>query len=98
MNPGPPSSCGEYPSGQTIYRSFSWTAREGNTVDVYYAYTDADVQATSGFVLLGSGMPPTGTVQLSRVCPNGAGTIQLITVKVVANTTAGSATAFWWGL
>ena len=37
MEPGPGENCGEFPSGQTIYRSFSWSAREGNTVDVYYA-------------------------------------------------------------
>ncbi len=98
MNPGPIDSCGEYPTGQTIYRTFSWGAREGNTVDIYYAYTETDVQATSGFTLLGSGLPTNGSVQIARSCPNGQGTYPLVTVKVVANNANGSSTAYYWGI
>ena len=55
MNLGPTTDCGEYPSGQTIYLTFMWGARDGNSVDIYYALTDTEVQASSGFMLLGSG-------------------------------------------
>lgn len=98
MNPGVSTDCGPTPSGQTVYVSFDWTAREGNTVDIYYAYTEADVQATSGFVLLGSGLPTSGAIQLPRTCPNGEGPLPRITVKAVANNALGSAAAYWWGL
>ena len=98
MNPGPFTGCGEYPTGQQAYLTFTWTAREGNTVDVYYAYTETDVQATSGFVLLGSGMATSGSVQIARTCPNGEGPMPLVTVKLVANNAYGSAAAYWWGI
>lgn len=98
MNPGPFVGCGEFPSGQTVYMSFSWQARANNTVDISYAYTETDVQASSGYTLLGSGLPTAGTVQIPRVCPNGAGTLPYLSVKVVANASGGSATAFYWGL
>ena len=98
MNPGPWVSCGENPTGQTTYLTFSWGARDGNTVDLYYAYTDGDYQATSGFILYGSGLATNGTAQIPRPCPNGPGASPAITVKVVANNPAGSATAYYWGI
>jgi hypothetical protein len=99
MAPGAYNGCGEYPSGQTVYLAFGWTARQSNTVDIYYALTDADVQASGGFTSLGTGLPETGSVQIPRTCPNGAGVLPYITVKVVANSpTGGSATAYYWGL
>ena len=98
MNPGAAQDCGETPHGQTVYRTFDWTARDGNTVDIYYAYTETDVQATSGFVLLSSGLPTSGSVQIPRSCPNGEGILLRITVKAVANNASGSATAYYWGL
>lgn len=98
MNPGPYIDCGENPTGQTNYLSFSWGARDGNTVDLYYAYTDGDYQATSGFVLFGSGLATNGTVQIPRPCPVGPGSVPAITVKLVANNPYGSATAYYWGI
>ena len=98
MNPGPSTGCGENPSGQTIYLSFSWGARDGNTVDIYYALTDTGVQASSGFILAGSGLAATGSVQIPRTCPNGAGPLPYLTVKVVATNASGSAAAYYSGL
>jgi hypothetical protein len=99
MAPGASTGCGEYPSGQTVYLAFGWTARQSNTVDISYALTDADVQASGGFTSLGTGLPETGSVQIPRTCPNGEGALPYITVKVVANSpTGGSATAYYWGL
>jgi hypothetical protein len=98
MEPGS-YGCGEYPTGQTVYMSFAWTARKGNTVDIYYALTDTDIKASGGFTSLGSRLAASGSVQIPRVCPNGAGPIQYVTVKVVAKSpTGGSATAFYWGI
>jgi hypothetical protein len=98
MSPGAAENCGEFPSGQTVYVGFSWGARDGNLVDVYYAYTEGDVQATSGFVLHGAGLATTGSVQIPRTCPNGVGGLPRVTVKIVAHNAAGSATAYYWGL
>jgi hypothetical protein len=99
MSAGPTEGCGEFPSGQTQYLSFSYVANDGNSVDISYAYTDADVQATSGFVLLGSGLPSSGTVSIPRTCPTDAtGVFPLITVRVVASTAQGSATAYYSGI
>ncbi|MFD4422023.1 hypothetical protein ACFWN7_11040 [Agromyces sp. NPDC058484] len=98
MWPGEYASCGEYPSGQVVTRDFAWEAREGNTVDIYYAYTDGDYQATGGFMLLVSGGGTSGSVSIPRTCPVGPGPISLITVKAVANNANGSAAAYYWGL
>ena len=98
MNPGPLAGCGEYPSGQTIYRNFSWGAREGNTVDIYVAYTETSVQATGGFFSMGSGLAANGSVDIPRTCPNGEGLMPMVTVKVVASNSQGSATAYYWGI
>jgi hypothetical protein len=98
MNPGPSTGCGEYPSGQTTYLTFTWGARDGNTVDVFYALTDTDVQASGGFILLGSDLPAAGSVKIPRTCPNGPGHRPYLTVKLVAKNSLGSATAFYWGL
>jgi hypothetical protein len=98
MDAGPANGCGEFPSGQTVYMSFGWTARQGNTVDVSYALTDTPARASSGFISLGSGLGVTGWVDVPRTCPNGAGSLPYITVKIVANSpTGGSATAYMWG-
>jgi hypothetical protein len=98
MDAGATPNCGENPSGQTVYLSFSWTAREGNTVDIYYALTDGDYQATGGYSLFAGGKGVTGTVQIPRTCPVGPGPFPLMTVKVVANAPSGSATAYWSGI
>lgn len=98
MNPAPFESCGEFPSGQTVHVGLSWGARDGNTVDIYYAYTDGDYQATSGFVLHSSGLPTTGSVQIPRTCPNGEGALPRVTIKLVANNSIGSGTSYYWGL
>ncbi len=99
MAPGPIEGCGEFPSGQPRNLSFSYTANKGNTVDIFYAYTSTDVPATGGFILLGSGLPSSGSVTIPRTCPTDAsGFFPLITVKVVANSPLGSATAFFSGI
>ena len=98
MGPGPSTGCGEYPTGQMTYRKFTWGARDGNTVDIYYALTDIDAKATGGFMLLGSGLAATGSVQIPRRCPNGEGPLPYVTVKLVAKNSLGSATAYYWGL
>jgi hypothetical protein len=98
MDVGSFNGCGEFPSGQTVYMSFGWTARQGNTVDVSYALTDTSARASGGFISLGSGLGVTGWVDVPRTCPNGAGPLPYITVKFVANSpTGGSATAYMWG-
>ncbi len=98
MDLGPSTGCGADPTGQTDYLTFSWGARDGNTVDVYYALTDTDVQASSGFILLGSSLATNGSVQIPRTCPNGTEPPPYLTIKVVANNAYGSAAAFYWGL
>jgi len=99
MNPGPTEGCGPTPSGQTLYLSFSYVANPGNTVDISYAYTDTDSTATSGFSLLGSGLPSSGTVSIPRPCPADAtGVFPLITVLVTARTPNGSTTAYYSGI
>lgn len=98
MDLGPSTGCGADPTGQTDYLTFSWGAREGNTVDVYYALTDTDVQASSGYILLGSGLATTGSVQIPRMCTNGDAPLPYLTIKVVANNAYGSAAAYYWGL
>jgi hypothetical protein len=99
MNPGPTEGCGPAPSGQTQYLAFWYDSNPGNTVDIYYAYTDGDYQATNGFILLASGLPTSGSVSIPRTCPTDAnGVFPLITVKVVARTPNGSATAYYSGI
>jgi hypothetical protein len=98
MYPGGRGSCGEDPTGQVITVGFGWEAREGNTVDIYYAYTDGDYQATGGFMLLASGQGSSGSVSIPVTCPVGPGPISLVTVKAVASNSAGSAAAYYWGL
>lgn len=98
MYPGERESCGEYPTGQVVTLPFGWDAREGNTVDIYYALTDGDYLATDGFMLLASGLGSSGSVSIPVTCPVGPGPISLITVKAVANNENGSAAAHYWGL
>lgn len=98
MYPGGRGSCGEQPTGQVITVGFGWEAREGNTVDIYYAYTDGDYLATGGFMLLASGQRSSGSVSIPVTCPVGPGPISLVTVKAVASNSAGSAAAYYWGL
>lgn len=98
MYPGGRGSCGENPTGQVVTVGFGWEAREGNTVDIYYAYTDGDYQATGGFMLLASGQGSSGSVSIPVTCPVGPGPISLVTVKAVASNSAGSAAAYYWGL
>jgi hypothetical protein len=97
MEPGERGSCGENPTGQVVTRDFSWQAREGNTVEIYYALTDSHVQATGGFTFLASG-GSSGTVSIPVACPVGPGPTSYITVKVVASNPLGSAAAYYWGL
>ena len=100
MTPGERRSCGEYPNGQVVTREFGWDAREGNTVDIYYAYTDGDYQATGDFWLLASGRGSSGSVSIPVTCPNAAapGSVSYITVKAVAINENGSAASYYWGL
>jgi hypothetical protein len=98
MYPGERGSCGEYPTGQVVTRDFGWEAREGNTVDIYYALTDGDYQATGGFMLLASGRGSSGSVSIPVTCPVGPGPASYITVKAVAINANGSAAAYYWGL
>jgi hypothetical protein len=98
MYPGERGSCGENPTGQVVTLPFSWEAREGNTVDIYYALTDGDYLATDGFMLLASGLGSSGSVSIPVTCPVGPGPISLITVRAVANNENGSAAAHYWGL
>lgn len=98
MQPGERGSCGESPNGQVVTMSFRWQAREGNTVDIYYALTDGDYQATSGFSQIVSGGGESGSVDIPVTCPVGSGPYTYITVKAVASNPNGSAAAFFWGL
>lgn len=98
MYPGEREWCGEDPIGQVVTLEFGWQARPGNTVDIYYALTDGDYQATDGFILIASGGGETGSVTIPVTCPVGLGPTSYIHVKVVANNANGSATSNWWGL
>lgn len=98
MYPGGRESCGEHPTGQVVTLDFGWQAREGNTVDIFYALTDGDYQATGGFALLMSGGGTSGSVSIPVTCPVGAGPSSYVTVKAVANNQHGSAAAYYWGL
>ena len=98
MFPGERGSCGENPTGQVVTLDFGWDAREGNTVDIYYAYTDGDYLATGGFMLLASGLGSSGSVSIPVTCPVGPGPTSLITVRAVAINENGSAAAHYWGL
>lgn len=98
MSPGERASCGEYPTGQVVSFDFGWRAREGNTVDIYYALTDADYQATGGFTQLVSGGAASGSVSIPVTCPVGTGPTHYVTVKAVASNPHGSAAAYYWGL
>ena len=98
MFPGERESCGENPTGQVVTLDFGWQAREGNTVDIYYALTDGDYQATGGFTLLASGGGSSGSVSIPVTCPVGPGPATYVTVKVVAIDANVSAAAYYWGL
>jgi hypothetical protein len=98
MFPGERGSCGEYPTGQVVTLEFGWEAREGNTVDIYYALTDGDYLATGGFMLLASGRGSSGSVSIPVTCPVGPGPTSLITVRAVAINENGSAASHYWGL
>lgn len=98
MEPGGRGSCGENPTGQVVTLGFSWQAREGNTVEISYAYTDGDYQATGGFMLLASGLGSSGSVSIPVTCPVGPGPHTFVTVKAVASNAKGSAAAYYWGL
>ena len=98
MEPGHRESCCENPTGQVVTFGFSWQAREGNTVDISYAYTDGHYQATGGFILLATGRGSSGSVSIPVTCPVGAGPHTYVTVKAVASNPLGSAAAYYWGL
>jgi hypothetical protein len=98
MFPGARGSCGEYPTGRVVTLDFGWEAREGNTVDIYYALTEGDYQATGGFMLLASGRGSSGSVSIPVTCPVGPGPTSYITVKAVATDANVSAAAYYWGL
>lgn len=98
MHPGPREWCGPNPTGQVVTLQFGWDARPGNTVDIYYALTDGDYLATSGFILLASGLGTSGSVSIPVTCPVGPGPTQLITVRAVANNENGSVASHYWGL
>ncbi|GAA1767009.1 hypothetical protein [Agromyces humatus] len=98
MEPGERGDCGANPTGQVVSMSFTWQARQGNTVDVHYALTDGDYKATSGFTQLVAGAGPSGSTRIPVTCPVGSEPTSLITVKVVASIPGESATAYYWGL
>ena len=98
MTPGERGSCGEYPNGQVVTRDFGWRAFDGNTVDIFFALTDGDYQATGDFTLLVSDGGSSGSVSIPVVCPVGPGLYSYITVKAVASSRSGSAAAYYWGL
>jgi hypothetical protein len=98
MESGGRGSCGENPTGQVVSLGFSWQAREGNTVDISYAYTDGDYEATGGFILLPSGLGSSGSVSIPVTCPVGPGPAPYVTVKAVPSSASGSAAAYYWGL
>ena len=85
-SPGERESCGENPTGQVVTLDFGWVAREGNTVEIFYALTDSSAQATGGFTFLASGGGSSGTVSIPVTCPVGSGLYSYITVKAVAIT------------
>ncbi|MGH3704966.1 MAG: hypothetical protein ACRDT9_10085, partial [Agromyces sp.] len=97
MSPGERGSCGENPTGQTVWLDFGWRAREGNTVEIFYALTDGDYQASGGYSLIASG-GSSGTASIPVTCPVGLGPASFVTVKAVASNPHGSAAAFYWGL
>jgi hypothetical protein len=97
MYPGERGSCGENPTGQTVWLDFGWQAREGNTVEIFYALTDGDYQASGGYSLVASG-GSSGTASIPVTCPVGPGPWSYVSVRAVASNAYGSATAFYWGL
>ena len=98
MYPGERQDCGEYPMGQVVTLDFGWEAREGNTVDIYFALTDGDYQATGDFWLIVSGGGTSGSVSIPVKCPVMPGPYSYITVKAVASNPNGSAVSYYWGL
>lgn len=98
MFPGERVSCGEYPTGQVVTLDFGWEAREGNTVDISYAFTDGDYRATGGYTLLASGRGSSGSVSIPVQCPVGPGPVPYVTVEAVAINANGSAASYYWGL
>ncbi|QAY73743.1 hypothetical protein ET445_10690 [Agromyces protaetiae] len=81
----PLQDCGEYPAGQTIHFGIGWQAREGNAVEISYAFSDSPSPMTSGFTVLASGLPSTGTAWVPQVCPVGPGVMPNMTVKISAS-------------
>ncbi|MEF3402415.1 hypothetical protein [Agromyces sp. CCNWLW203] len=97
MHPGERGSCGENPTGQTVWLDFGWQAREGNTVEIFYALTDGDYQASGGYSLIASG-GSSGTASIPVPCPVGPGPWSYVSVRAVASNAQGSAAAHYWGL
>ncbi|UOQ90318.1 hypothetical protein MUN74_05190 [Agromyces endophyticus] len=98
MEPGERGDCGENPTGQVVTMDMSWQAREGDTVDIYYALTESPDRATGGFTQLVSGGAESGSVTIPITCPVGSGPGLSLTVKAVARNPNGSADAYYWGL
>ncbi len=96
MTPGPRGICGD-PAGGTTSFDMKWVAREGNTVDILYAYTKGDYQATGGYTLLASGRGSTGTISIPVPCPPWPEPTVYVTVRAVASNSLGSSTAYIWG-
>ncbi|GEM_PF-6935559 len=88
--------CGPGDGGTTRYLEMRWVARPGNTVDIYYAVTDADVRATSGFVQLVSNGPERGTVMVPRPCSEDEAVPTLLTIDAYATNEWGTSYAMSW--
>ncbi|WP_345061404.1 hypothetical protein [Leifsonia kafniensis] len=88
--------CPDMTSNHVVVKDFSWTAADASTVDLYVAMTDSEVQATSGYVVVASGLSPSGVAGVPISCgSSGLGTF--FTVKIVATNASGSAAAHWRG-
>ncbi|WP_281886059.1 hypothetical protein [Agromyces rhizosphaerae] len=88
--------CGPGDAGKTLYVEMMWEARPGNTVDIYYAVTNADVRATSGFVQLVSNGPERGTVMVPRPCSEDEAEATLLTIDAYATNEWGTSYALSW--
>jgi len=88
--------CPDMTSNQVVVKDLSWTAEDASTVDLYVAMTDHDAQATAGYVMVASGLSPSGVAGVPISCGS-TGLATFYTVKIVATNASGSAAAHIWG-
>lgn len=85
--------CPDWSGGQVV-KTFTWTAVDATSVDLYVAMNDRDAQATDGYQLVASGLPTSGSTGVPITCSEA--TLHY-TVKVVAVNGGDSRAAHFWG-